>query len=331
MSKNKHNDYEYDVCLSFAGEQRTFVNRVASILAKNGVRVFFDDYENVSLWGKDLYSHLDEIYQYNARYCVLFSSKEYANKVWTNHERRSAQARAIKEKREYILPAKFDNTPIPGLPETIHYLDLSKLSPRNLAEIIVQKVGLHERRYYIPPAPNKLFSELGICNNPDAEENARSDATEFLQALKRMSQEERDIVIMFISNGCSTQLPRNIHINVDLLRRLTGKSPARLRRILGNLRSLGFICNCKVQTKQKKNQYGELGGSVLFELKWFNLSSDSDYPALLVAHTMIKIVQTECCEKCAWDCLKRLDFSSLEHRTASRKSFKHKPTRKTGK
>ena len=116
-------DFEYDVCLSFAGEQREYVEQVAAKLKSRGVRVFFDDYAKAALWGKDLYSHLNDIYQHFCRYCILFASKEYADKVWTSHERRSAQARALKDKQEYILPARFDDTPIPGLPDTVHYID----------------------------------------------------------------------------------------------------------------------------------------------------------------------------------------------------------------
>jgi hypothetical protein len=66
------------------------------------------------LWGKDLYEHLDWIYQKAARYCVLFASEAYANKVWTTHERRSAQARALQSNQEYVLPVRFDDTEIPG-------------------------------------------------------------------------------------------------------------------------------------------------------------------------------------------------------------------------
>lgn len=143
MSKN---DFEYDVCLSFAGEQRDYVEKVAQDLTSRGVRVFFDGYERVKLWGKDLYSHLDEIYQHLCRHCILFASKEYADKVWTSHERRSAQARALKEKQEYILPVRFDDIPIPGLPDTIHYIDLGHTSPSDLANLALQKLGNPLRR-----------------------------------------------------------------------------------------------------------------------------------------------------------------------------------------
>ncbi len=93
--------FEYDVGLSFAGEQRDYVRAFASELTSRGVRVFFDDYETAGLWGKDLYSHLAEIYGNLCRYCILFASADYAAKVWPNHERRSAQARALEESREY--------------------------------------------------------------------------------------------------------------------------------------------------------------------------------------------------------------------------------------
>src|SRR5271167_3829968 len=93
--------FEYDVCLSFAGEDREYVEAVAKELRDRGIRVFYDRYATVELWGKELYEHLHYVYQKAARYCVLFVSDAYAHKVWPTHERRSAQERAITESREY--------------------------------------------------------------------------------------------------------------------------------------------------------------------------------------------------------------------------------------
>jgi len=91
------------------------------------MRTFYDEHERASLWGKDLYEHLDDIYRNAARYCVLFISKHYAKRLWTSHERKSTQARAFTENREYILPARFDATPLPGLLPTVGYVDLKNL------------------------------------------------------------------------------------------------------------------------------------------------------------------------------------------------------------
>lgn len=133
-------NYEFDVALSFAGEEREYVEKVAEFLQSQGIRVFYDRFEDTTLWGKDLFVHLDEIYRKKARYCVMFLSKDYASKVWTKHERESAQARALDEKSEYILPARFDDTEIPGIRPTIGYIDLRKKSPEEFASLILRKL-----------------------------------------------------------------------------------------------------------------------------------------------------------------------------------------------
>ena len=133
--------YDYDVVLSFAGEDRNYVEKVANRLLYNRIRVFYDNFETVDNWGKDLYTHFDEIYRKKSRYCVMFLSKKYADKVWTNHERRSAQARAFEERKEYILPVRFDETDIPGIIPTVGYIDANQYNPEDLAEMIIKKVG----------------------------------------------------------------------------------------------------------------------------------------------------------------------------------------------
>ncbi|SDC79224.1 toll/interleukin-1 receptor domain-containing protein [Actinokineospora iranica] len=133
-------EYRYDVCLSFAGERRAYVERVAAALKARDVRVFYDTYEQANLWGVDLFEHLDKVYGSWSHFCVLFASREYAEKVWTSHERKSAQARAVRTKGDYILPARFDRTEIPGLRDTLGYIDLTGLEPEKLAELVVAKL-----------------------------------------------------------------------------------------------------------------------------------------------------------------------------------------------
>lgn len=132
--------FKYDVALSFAGEDRDYVEKVAHLLKAKGVKSFYDQFEIANLWGKDLYTNLDQIYRTQARYCVLFLSKHYAAKAWTNHERESAQARAFNERQEYILPARFDDTEIPGIRPTIGYIDLRSSTPEQLVDLILQKL-----------------------------------------------------------------------------------------------------------------------------------------------------------------------------------------------
>jgi|GEM_PF-3157368 len=134
--------YDYDVTLSFAGEDRDYVDQVATTLSALGIRVFYDRYEEVDLWGKDLYTHLDDVYRKRARFCIVFISQHYVDKLWTNHEHKSAQARAFEEKSEYILPVRFDDTEVPGLLPTTGYIDATKLAPANVALMIASKTGM---------------------------------------------------------------------------------------------------------------------------------------------------------------------------------------------
>jgi hypothetical protein len=131
----------YEVALSFAGEDRVYVESVARYLRNREVRVFYDKYEQADLWGKNLYDHLTEVYRAQSRYVVIFISRFYAHKLWTTHERVSAQARAFEEKHEYILPARFDDTQIPGLLPTTGYIELSNILPEQLGRIIEKKIG----------------------------------------------------------------------------------------------------------------------------------------------------------------------------------------------
>lgn len=131
---------QYDIGLSFAGEDRNYVEKVAEKLKQLGVTVFYDAYEQVNLWGKDLYQHLNDVYKNKCQYCIIFISEHYAKKLWTKHELKSAQARAFNENKEYILPARFDNTEVPGINTTVGYLDCSKTSPESIAILATEKL-----------------------------------------------------------------------------------------------------------------------------------------------------------------------------------------------
>ncbi|EEF59979.1 toll/interleukin-1 receptor domain-containing protein, partial [Pedosphaera parvula] len=131
----------YDIVLSFAGEDRPYVEKVARFLRSKGVKVFYDKFEEAHLWGRDLAEHFDMIYGTSGRYCVIFISKDYVKKMWTRHERQTALARALKEQSEYILPARFDDTPVDAIRSTLAYISLSKLKPSEFAHQVLKKLG----------------------------------------------------------------------------------------------------------------------------------------------------------------------------------------------
>ncbi|MBE9593850.1 MAG: TIR domain-containing protein, partial [Proteobacteria bacterium] len=117
-------EYKYQVVLSFAGEDRTHAQKLAELLKERDISFFYDSYEQAELWGVDLYQHFQSVYRDKAQYCVVFLSESYAKKPWTRHELKQAQARAFMEHKVYILPVRIDDTEIPGINETIGYIDL---------------------------------------------------------------------------------------------------------------------------------------------------------------------------------------------------------------
>jgi TIR domain len=134
--------YKYDVAISFAGEQRHYAEELATILRTHNVQVFYDSFEQAELWGKNLFEHLFIVYSEESRYCIVFVSAEYASKMWTVHERRAAQERVLKERAvEYLLPIRVDHTRLPGLPDTVAYLNVD-LGIKEIARLFIRKLGV---------------------------------------------------------------------------------------------------------------------------------------------------------------------------------------------
>ncbi len=142
VSKGDFSEKEvYDVAFSYAGENREYVEKVARYLKDRNVNIFYDKFEEADLWGKDLTEYFDEVFRKKAQYCVMFISKYYAEKKWPTYEKQNALAKEIEQKEEYILPARFDNTEIPGLRSTIGYIDLTQKTPEEFAKMILKKLG----------------------------------------------------------------------------------------------------------------------------------------------------------------------------------------------
>ena len=131
--------YYYDVVLSFAGEDREYVEECADILTALGIKVFYDSYEQDVLWGKDLYTFLADIYSNKARYAIVFISQHYVKKCWTKHEFKFINERMFNSETEYLLPVFLDDTKLCGIPETQGYL--TNITPYEVAVMFAKKIN----------------------------------------------------------------------------------------------------------------------------------------------------------------------------------------------
>ncbi len=176
MTGEGSSDYPYDVAFSYAGEQREYVEAVARLVKTSGARVFLDVFEVADLWGKDLYQHLDYVYRKASRFCVVFISKDYASKIWTTHERQSAQARALEQGKEYVLPVRFDDTEVPGLRSSISYLRAEDFSAEALAGILLEKLPPIDTSPRFPNSLELLDKKLGIVGPKKRTKAAKESA-----------------------------------------------------------------------------------------------------------------------------------------------------------
>ena len=111
----------YDVAISYAFEDLEIATALAESLKDTRIDVFFDQHEAASLWGKDLYQHLHDVYSKHAHFVIIVISKHYVHprKQWTKHELKASQARQLESSTEYLLPLRLDDSEVPGLPRTM--------------------------------------------------------------------------------------------------------------------------------------------------------------------------------------------------------------------
>jgi hypothetical protein len=161
----QNSTYEYDVALSYAGEDRAIAEAFSKSLESMGLSVFYDRSEQAVLWGSNLFEHLQHVYRDAARYCVIFTSHHYAQKRWTRHELKQAQERAFRDCGDYILPLRLDDTAIPGINETTGYIDARHVPITDIARLLYRKIRGEDYHSGVSAAEPDLRPALSRSHN----------------------------------------------------------------------------------------------------------------------------------------------------------------------
>ncbi len=140
----------YHVALSYAGEDRRYVEEVKTLLESHGLRVYFGDGPGAPEIGLPLLDHLADVFEHRAQHCLVFISRFYTGKPTTMQELQAAlrRHRTLESPLEdpYILPARFDDTPVPDLPDIIFANVGPKKTPEELAWLVRNRVLESARR-----------------------------------------------------------------------------------------------------------------------------------------------------------------------------------------
>lgn len=148
--------FEYDVAVSFAGQDRDIVENLVKTLQSRGLEVFYDFDEQAMLWGKDLRKELGRVYSQDAQFMIICLSDSYPERDWTNFEFEIGQAAADKRTEDYLLPLIVGSgrPSIVGLPTTVGHVSLSDHSLDEVADLVQEKIAK------LPPAGPNLTSHL---------------------------------------------------------------------------------------------------------------------------------------------------------------------------
>lgn len=140
-------NFKFDFALSFAGEDRDMVEKIAYKLEEKGIKVFYDKFQKAELWGKDLSDYFKNTYGKSSKYVVIFISKHYEIKEWTNFEFDIARDEEKKRKEEFILPIRFDDTILFGLKSTRAILDYREEGIEEIVKLLCEKLELSNDKY----------------------------------------------------------------------------------------------------------------------------------------------------------------------------------------
>lgn len=137
-------DSVYDLAVSFAGEQRDYVEQVVRACEERGLRVLYDRDRTTDLWGRNLIMEFRKVYGgKQVRYVAPFISREYLAKRYPMDEFRSMLLPAMDQPDDYMLPVLFGDVSVP--PELLNpatgVLRSEDYSPEELADAFAQRIN----------------------------------------------------------------------------------------------------------------------------------------------------------------------------------------------
>ena len=104
-------DENYDIALSFAGEDRGFADHLRDSLEELGHSIFYDFAEQHRIIGEDVEKYLGPIYRSGSRYVVAILGEMYGRKRWTLFEADQYKDRLLKGEVLPIWSTKVPPTP----------------------------------------------------------------------------------------------------------------------------------------------------------------------------------------------------------------------------
>src|ERR1039457_5028631 len=162
--ENPAKSKRFRVALSFPGEHRPRVEKVADALARNlgRERVLYDRWYAAEFARPNLNIHLADLYHDHSDLIAVFLCKEYNEKEWCGLELRAVLDLIKRRQDDRLMLLRLDDADIPGLYSTDGYLDIRTMSDEAVAAAILRRAG--PRPAQSQTSPRSFTAKLPIVN-----------------------------------------------------------------------------------------------------------------------------------------------------------------------
>lgn len=138
--RGRDENHEFDIAISFAGENRALAKHLAEQFATLDIPVFYDENFEANYLGMAWSKEFTRIFGSASRYVVCLLDKHHHEKIWPTFEREVFLPRVVKGE---VIPIYLDDTPIRGIPSDvvgIRFMDMSEGWQERADKEIVFKV-----------------------------------------------------------------------------------------------------------------------------------------------------------------------------------------------
>jgi hypothetical protein len=144
----------FRVAFSFAGEKRSFVSKVAAILASRFGEdaILYDKYHEAEFARPRLGRYLPRLSREQADLIIVVICKNYGQKEWPGLEWDAVFDLLKKRQEEEVMLCRFDQASVEGLFSDAGYVELDDKTPAITAQLILQRLALREGKakgYYL--------------------------------------------------------------------------------------------------------------------------------------------------------------------------------------
>ncbi len=134
----------FRVAFSFAGEKRTFVSKVAAVLARHfgKAAILYDRYHEAEFAQPNLAFDLPDLYRREADLIVAVFCPDYERKEWCGLEWRAIFGLIKEGKAKTIMLSRFEHAEGKGLQGLAGFIELDDKTPAQAAQLILQRLKL---------------------------------------------------------------------------------------------------------------------------------------------------------------------------------------------